>query len=326
VIALVQKGDAQPRVYRAGVSDRTRRKPPRATDFMRLASVSKAYEGAVAMSLVDKGELSLDATVGALAPGTPVAWAPITLRQLLQHTSGIPAYTTSKSFLRTLAANPRGAFTHQQLIEAVASQPLSFPPGSKYFYSNTENIVAGLMIETATGKTYEDALQAEVYEPLGLTRTSLPPGFAMPQPAIHGYDGRDDVTTAISTSGVWASGGMISTPLELGDFIRGDVGFKLFSEITADAQRQFVAGSSDPPGPGRNAAGLALFRYSTRCGTMFGHTGSFPGYTQFAAASEDGTRSVTVSANTQLSPDEKPTIWRKLRKAEEQAVCKAFGK
>lgn len=318
-IALVQKRDAPPKVYRAG-------ERLRATDHMRMASTSKAYNGAVALSLVEKGVLGLDSTVGQLVPGAPAAWAPVKLRELLGHTSGIPAYTDDKVFLNAFGKNPRRSFTHRQLWEYVAKKPLRFPPGTRYFYSNTDNILAALMVEAAAGVTYEKALQSEIFGPLALTQTSMPAGFAMPRPYISGYDDGQDVTTAISASGVWASGGLVSTPLEMNAFIRGYVGLKLFSQLTADQQRVFRGGHSEPPGPGRNTAGLALFKYETRCGTMLGHTGNFPGYTQFMAATPDGRTSVTVSVNTQLSQLEKKRTWDLFRRAEEQAVCTALSR
>ncbi len=99
-----------------------------------------------------------------------------------------------------------------------------------------------------------------------------------------------------------ASGGIVSTPADLNSFIRGYVGGRLFGSKTSSQQRQVVeGGSSEPPGPGINAAGLAILRYETRCGTVWGHTGNTPGYAQFMAASPNGNRSVTVSVNTQLT-------------------------
>jgi D-alanyl-D-alanine carboxypeptidase len=81
-----------------------------------------------------------------------------------------------------------------------------------------------------------------------------------------------------------------------------------------------------PPGPGKNSAGLGIFRYQTRCGTVWGHTGNFFGYTQFMAASANGRRSVTVSVNEQLTPTEgAPGVFEALRRAEERAVCAALA-
>jgi len=89
-------------------------------------------------------------------------------------------------------------------------------------------------------------------------------------------------------------------------------------------QFDFIEGGrSEPTGPGRNAAGLAIFRYRTPCGTMFGHTGNTPGYTQFVAASRDGSRSVVVSVNRQTTPKVRPDIFRELREVYALAVCAA---
>jgi D-alanyl-D-alanine carboxypeptidase len=105
------------------------------------------------------------------------------------------------------------------------------------------------------------------------------------------------------------------------------VGGKLFDERTQAKQRWVVeGGSSEPPGPGKNSAGLALFRYQTRCGTVWGHTGNTLGYTQFMAASSTGRRSATVSINSQLTPTVgDPDAFKALRRAEGLAVCAALA-
>jgi D-alanyl-D-alanine carboxypeptidase len=124
----------------------------------------------------------------------------------------------------------------------------------------------------------------------------------------------------------WASGGMVSTPTEVNRFIRGYVGGKLFDTPMQDAQREVIPGSgSEPPGPGVNAAGLGIFRYTTRCGTVFGHTGNFFGYTDFMSASPDGTRSAVVTASEQLRPDLNGKVFAALRRAEVLAVCAALA-
>jgi D-alanyl-D-alanine carboxypeptidase len=114
----------------------------------------------------------------------------------------------------------------------------------------------------------------------------------------------------------------VSTPGNLNRFIRGYVRGRLFRGAARRAQYDFVnGGQSDPPGPGKNAAGLALFRYRTRCGTVFGHTGNIPGYTQLMAANRAGRRSVVFSINRQAPGDLIPA----LRRAEVHAVCAALA-
>ncbi|MEV7676373.1 serine hydrolase domain-containing protein [Streptomyces sp. NPDC088752] len=326
-IALMQVGD-RTTVHRAGVADTRTGRPPRADEYMRLASVSKAYSGAVALRLVDRHRLDLDDTIGRRLPALPEAWHGVTLRQLLSHTSGLPDFSTAPSFLEILIADPRHHFDSRELLDFVTDRGLEFPPGSRYAYSNSDNIAVALMAEAVTGRPYERLLEQLVYRPLDLRRTLLPQGYRMPRPYLHGYDVTppappEDISEALSASGVWASGGIVATPEDLNSFVRAWAGGRDFlSREVRDQQRRFIPGAaSEPAGPGANAGGLAIFRYTTRCGTVYGHTGNFPGYTQLAAATADGKRSLTFSINTQTSKSLKPELLAKVRAVQEDFVC-----
>jgi D-alanyl-D-alanine carboxypeptidase len=332
VVAVVQRGRSL-RLHRAGTGDLGTGRPISATDHMRLASLSKAFSGAAALTLVARGQLSLKDTVGRLLPWLPRAWWPVTLGQALNHTSGLPDYTANRAwqeaFATALHATPPPAW----LLAYPRRDPLVFKPGSRYAYSNSDNIVVGLMIQAATGRSYEQELARLVFRPLGLRQTSLPAGFRLPMPYVHGYGlpspGREDVTSLASAAWLWASGGIVSTPFELNRFIRGYLGRKLFGRTVQARQLRFVPGHSEPTGPGLNSAGIGIFRYRTRCGTVYGHTGNFFGYTQFAAATLNGRRSVTVSINEQLvqtSTGQALAAFKRLRAAEETAVCAALAR
>ncbi|MEW6270125.1 MAG: serine hydrolase domain-containing protein, partial [Thermodesulfobacteriota bacterium] len=303
-IAIVQRGN-RIRVFSAGLGDVANRRRMRPTDRMRIASVAKAFSGAVALSLVDRGVLSLDDTIGELLPGLGNGWEDVTLRQLLNHTSGVPSFTSSSEFAARVDAFPHDPVPPRALVEYVADEELLFTPGSRYAYSNTDNILVGLMAEAATGRSYQHLLAARVLSPIELRRTTLPFGYRMPRPYIHGYDFNPalpfDVSEIVAAGYSWASGGIVSTPLELNRFIRAYAGGELFGGEARAQQLELVAGgSSEPPGPGRNSAGLAIFRYETDCGTVYGHTGNIFGYTQFTAATLDGRSSVVVSVNEQV--------------------------
>jgi D-alanyl-D-alanine carboxypeptidase len=338
VIAVVQRGKHR-KVHTFGVRNIKSGLPIRVDDRMRIASVAKAFSGAVALSLVSKGALSLNDTIGELLSELPKpppdAWADVTLRQLLNHTSGLPELLEDPDFLKAFQASPKKAPPPEKLLTYLYNNkpPLRFDPGSEYQYSNSDNIAVALMVEAATGMSYEEQLREHVYRPLGLRKTSLPRGTNLRKPFIHGYsndpsqDPPEDVSEDFAAGWAWASGGIVSTPADLNTFIRGCVGGKLFDERTQAKQRRVIeGGSSEPPGPGKNSAGLALFRYETRCGTVWGHTGNTSGYTQFAAASGDGRRSVTVSINalhTLVSGS--PAVFEALRRAEVKAVCAALA-
>nr|WP_202528831.1 serine hydrolase domain-containing protein [Streptomyces sp. SID5770] len=326
-IALMQVGD-RTTVHRAGVADTRTGRPPRADAYTRLASVSKAYSGAVALRLVDRHRLGLDDTIGRRLPALPKAWHKVTLRQLLGHTSGLPDFSTAPSFLEILIADPRHRFDSRRLLDFVADRNLLFPPGSRYAYSNSDNIAVALMAEAVTGRPYERLLEQLVYRPLDLRQTVLPQGYRMPRPYLHGYDVTppappEDISEALSASGVWASGGIVATPKDLNAFVRAWAGGRDYlSEEVRKQQRRFIPGAaSEPAGPGANAGGLAIFRYTTRCGTVYGHTGNFPGYTQLAVATADGKRSLTFSINTQTSKTLKPELLTKVRAVQEDFVC-----
>jgi len=313
------------------VADRSNGRRISLGDRWRIASVAKAFNGAVALSLVARGTLSLDDTIAERLPNLPAARGGVTLAQALQHTSGLPDYATSPGFARQGTKHPRAPVAPSTLIGYVADQPLDFAPGTRYHYSDTDNIVVALFVEEATQLSYERELDALVVDPLRLRRTSMPLGYRMPAPYVHGYANnargrRRDVSEMLNPTLAWASGGIVSSPLDLSRFIRAYGGGKLFGGATRQAQLQFRRGESVPRGPGVNASGLGIYRYRTRCGTVYGHTGNVPGYTTFIAASLSGRRSVTLQVSTQLTPQAGvPRTWRALRRAFGLGVCAALA-
>jgi D-alanyl-D-alanine carboxypeptidase len=329
VIVIVQHG-GQSAVYQAGTASLAHRRPLAASDHARLASFAKAYSGAVALSLVSSGKLRLSSTIGRVLPGLPRAWHQVTLGEVLQHRSGLPDYSKSEALRERLTRYPRATIAPSQLLRYVWGEPLQFRPGSRYEYDNSDNVVAAMMAEAVTGRSYNSLLRSLVYQPARLSQTSLPSGFRLPRPYLHGYQlepGKPavDVSEALTASAAWASGGIVSTPAEMNTFIRAYLAPLFFSRQTQAAQLSFVPGDSSPPGPGTNSAGLAVYKYATSCGTVYGHTGNTPGYTQFGAATLGGGNSVTVTATEQLSTTVHPQVLAVLRQAEQLAVCAAIG-
>jgi D-alanyl-D-alanine carboxypeptidase len=328
VIVIVQHGRYRA-AYRAGTASLAQPRPLRVSDRSRLASFSKAYTGAVTLGLVSRGRLRLGATIGQVLPGLPRAWHRVTLREVLQHRSGLPDYSASPALIRRVQRAPRAVIPPRQLLRYVGHKPLQFRPGSRYRYVNSDNVVAAMMAEAVTGRGYRALLRQLVYRPAGLRATTLPSGPRLPRPFLHGY-ARDagrpaqDVSEVLSPSAAWAAGAMVSTAADTNRFIRAYLAPRFFSRRVQAAQLRFTPGRSQPAGPGANAAGLAVFRYRTRCGTVYGHTGNFLGYTQFGAAGRGGADSVTATATEQLSATAHPRVLAALRHAELLAVCAAL--
>jgi D-alanyl-D-alanine carboxypeptidase len=327
VVIVHRGGDRQ--VLTAGVANVESGQEIRASDHMRVASVAKAFSGAAALTLVDTGGLSLRDTIGERLPFLSNAWADVTLAQLLHHTSGLPDFSKNRAFQERVIAQPQVPMPPRRLLSFIKGRDLLFEPGSRFKYSNSDNVVVGLMVQEATGQPYARALKRLVSDPLHLERTSLPRGVQLRQPFVHGYavapgEPPEDVSEVIAAGLAWASGGVVSTPADLDRFIRGYVGARLFPRALQAKQLRLVQGHSEPPGPGLNKAGLALFRYQTRCGTVYGHTGNTLGYTQFGAATLEGHRSVTVSITRQLTPKDDPVMFQELRQLQVLAVCAAL--
>jgi len=314
-----------------GVADRRTKRRWNLDNSMRIASVSKALNGAVVLSLVRDGKLRLEDTVGQLLPGVLPQADRVTVAELLQHTGGVPPYTSQPGFNQALSADPLRAWTPSELIAAVDGVPLEFAPGARYEYSNTDNILLGEIAAAVGGRSYAEELQARVAAPLGLKKTFLAENVRLPRGYVHGYvpdgTGYEDVSEALNPTMAGASGGVVSTPRELGAFMRGLASGRLYGPALVRTARAAVRpGDGDPPGPGVNGVALGVFRYQLPCGaTVWGHSGTFPGYRQWAAANPSGTVSVVVSANAPAGAISAKAD-AALRRAQALAACRAMGR
>lgn len=113
-----------------------------------IQSITKTFTAAAVMMLVEEGKVGLDDPVGKYLDGTPDSWMPVTIRQLLSHTSGI------KDFINEPTASLRLDVSEQEVLEATAPRPLNFKPGDKYLYSNTGYHLLAMVIRKVTGKSY----------------------------------------------------------------------------------------------------------------------------------------------------------------------------
>lgn len=313
----------------AGTASLGQERPLRPADHFRIASVTKAFTAAVVMDLVEEGTLSLDDTVESWSPGLLAKGDSITVRHLLGHTSGLPDYVEDEEFLEAFSSGE--SLSPREIVSFVSSKPLLFEPGTNYEYSDTDNIVLGLIIEAATGRSYEQELRSRIFEPLGLQATLLPHSPQMPDPHAQGYqydpegDGTeepDNVTTALDPSAAWASGALISTPGDVSRFFGALLGGELIGEEGLEQMKETVAGKSSPPGPGTNHAGLGIFGYKLPCGEVWGHTGQFPGYRAFGAATPDGSGSLAMMVNaTDISERANEAVVH----AQQLASCRALG-
>jgi D-alanyl-D-alanine carboxypeptidase len=151
-----------------GFSDIENDVPVTPASVFRIGSITKQFTSAAIMLLVEKGRLSLDDTLGALLPNMPVAWQKATLRQLLNHTSGIPSYTDlgPRWFSRM-----REDMVPDSLLAFTAKDTMNFAPGSRWRYDNTGYVLLGMILDRTTGVKYPQYLDDRFFKPLGLSAT-----------------------------------------------------------------------------------------------------------------------------------------------------------
>ena len=134
-----------------------------------LASVTKQFTATGVMMLVEEGKLKLEDKITKLLPNLPPTWEGVTVKHLLNHTSGIKSYTSLPNFEKTL----RKDFTKEELLKLILDAPLEFKPGEKWNYNNTGFFLLGMLIEKVSGKSYGEFLKERIFQPLGMTSTRV---------------------------------------------------------------------------------------------------------------------------------------------------------
>jgi D-alanyl-D-alanine carboxypeptidase len=184
------------RVWRgaSGVAELGTSGPPPVAARFRAGSITKSFVATVVLQFAGEGRIALDDPVGKWLPGIVPDGDRITLRHLLQHTSGIPDYGESDRF-RGLYGNAEAvadmrhrSWSVPELLAFVAGQPSLFEPGSSWAYASTNYLLLGLVVERVTGNPYATEVERRILRPLGLRDTGLPgtdPRIAGPH--LHGY-------------------------------------------------------------------------------------------------------------------------------------------
>ena len=187
---LIQRGDHS-QFLRRGVGNVKTGAKPTPNQHIRIASMAKAMNGAVALALDSKGKLDVRERVGQVLPNLWPKARRVTVAEMLQHTSRLPDYIRQDAFVEALQEDPEQYLTPRQLLSFVNDKrPKPRDGKGRYFYSDSDNIVVGLMAERASGRPYEKLLRRFVYRKAGMRDTSLPRKVRMPRPYMHGYDVR----------------------------------------------------------------------------------------------------------------------------------------
>jgi D-alanyl-D-alanine carboxypeptidase len=289
-----------------------------ATDRYRVASVTKTFVSTFVLQLAAEGKLSLADPVERWLPGIVPNGGVITLRELLNHTSGLFNYDQDDAWESARIADPGREWSPQELVAIATSHSPTFPPGTSWSYSNTNYILLGLVVQAVTGKTLAQELQDRLIEPLGLGSTSFPTGTAIEGRYAHGYlVGRPplpipagtlfDVSTILSPS-AWGAGQIISNADDVTRFFDALLTGRLLPAAQLAAMKTEVV-------PYRYGLGLRIAH--TRCGKAFGHDGDMPGYRTIVWATANGRRVAAIMVNIETTHVSR----NRLQAATKTALC-----
>ncbi|MBZ9642560.1 serine hydrolase [Streptomyces sp. PSKA30] len=293
----------------AGVSDTATGEAVRPGDRFRIASASKTFVATVVLQLAGEGRLSLDDTVEDWLPGVVSGngndGSRITVRQLLQHTSGLFNHTADFPVLGSVDGFEAGRYTtwtDEQLVAIAMKHKPDFAPGTKWSYSNTGYILAGMIIKEATGHSWQQEVTRRIIKPLGLRNTLAPTTSThIPGRHLHGYSdfggsGATIDVTEFNPSAAGAAGAMISTTADLTRFYQALLGGRLLRPAQlAEMKTTVRTPDLDVVWPGASY-GLGLMEIPLSCGgSYYSHPGDFPGYTTRDGVTADGRRVVVLA-------------------------------
>jgi D-alanyl-D-alanine carboxypeptidase len=312
-------------VATSGTADTATGRPVPSEGRYRIASNTKTFTAVVLLQLVGEGRLRLDDPVERHLPGLiPHVGERITVRHLLQHTSGLPDYGaplhgfTEESF-------QRHRYDHHEprdLVALALTRPHGFEPGTEWRYSNTGYVVAGLVVEAVTGAPWAREVERRIIRPLGLHGTGVPADDPrLPRPHARAYQqwglgGPLTDTTEFNTSSSYAAGGIVSTTRDVTTFFRALLAGRLLRPAEqAELLRTVPADGLD--------YGLGLYRKPLSCGGFYyDHGGNTTGTISRGGVSPDGRRSVAL-AYTGAHGDSREDI-AKLQATSDAVVDRVF--
>nr|WP_317621400.1 serine hydrolase domain-containing protein [Streptomyces sp. CBMA123] len=300
-LATVKGRDGRTRTYTAGVGDAATKAKVPVDGQVRIGSNTKAFTAVVVLQLVAEGKVGLDANVDTYLPGLlrgdGIDGRNITVHQLLQHTSGLPDYVDKAGAL----SDPKRYLEPRELLDAALAHKAHFAPGAQWEYSNTNYLLAGMIIQKVTGRPIGEEITKRVIDRIGLRHTYFPvPGDmtiheAHPKGYQRAADGSLRDYTELDPSWGWAAGAMVSTNTDLTRFYDALLAGRLLPAAQLAQMRTTVA--AEPAGPGVRY-GLGLMSRPLSCGGLsWGHGGGIPGYATFGGSTDDG-RSVNIAVTT----------------------------
>ncbi|MEO3973870.1 serine hydrolase domain-containing protein [Streptomyces sp. CAU 1734] len=310
----------------AGVGDLRTGKKRLPQDRFRIGSITKTFVATVLLQLEAEGRLDLDDTVHEWLPGTVSGnghdGRKVTLRRLLNHTSGIFNYTSDRGFAEKVfleagfLAHRYDSWQPERLVRIAMNHRPAFEPGAKWSYSNTNYILAGMVIEKATGRSYESEIDRRIIRPLRLTATSVPRHDPrVPGPSSRAYSKLSEDpaaakihdVTELNPSIAGAAGAMISDARDLQRFHTALFRGRLLPKAQLRAMTSTIP--LNPQDPGQGEYGLGMMKMKLACGKeVWGHGGGIHGSNSLSVTTRDASHTLALNTNGDWAGDTDPVL------------------
>jgi D-alanyl-D-alanine carboxypeptidase len=305
----------QPWVGASGVADRQSGAAMTTDTRVRIASISKVFTAALVLLLVEEGTISLDAPVATYLPDVIPNGQAVTVRQLLQHTSGIYDYLEDRNVVNQAYREPQRTWQPAELVAYANQFPASFAPGSpgNWDYSSTNYVLLGMIVEQVTGNSMAQAMRQRIFEPLELDNTFFVPQEEVQGEQARGYSRTVDQTN-ISLSFAFGTANMVSTVGDVQRFGDALFGGRLLRPETLNQMLQFTSGKGQYNMPALEY-GLGVMRNVLPIGpgpggqqrppelsTVLGHIGGFGGFRSALWHAPEGGITIALGMN-QASTD-----------------------
>jgi CubicO group peptidase (beta-lactamase class C family) len=273
-------------------------RPASASTVYRIGSITKQFTAAAIMRLAERGKLSIDDPITKYLPDVPTHGQTITIRRLLNHTSGIHNYTAEPSWRQTWGQQ----LSTRQIVAFVDHDSLDFKPGDRWSYSNTNYVLLGMIIEKVTGETYANYLEHDLFKPLGLTQTSYCPSRPSDPTFADGYaagSGTAKPAEFLDMTHPHGAGALCSTVRDLVKWQRA-----LMAGRVVNAKSYALMTTPDTLNNGRPLTygfGLSAGKIDTH--RQIGHNGGINGFTTASVYYPDDSVNVVVFSNADAGPD-----------------------
>ncbi|GIK55304.1 MAG: beta-lactamase family protein [Chloroflexi bacterium] len=281
VVLLVEGEGVGQQIFARGVADREKGSPVRTVSHFRMGGLTKPFISTLVLQMVSEGKLSLDDTLAERLPDTAVLFphsAQITIRHLLNMTSGIPDYRDNPAFWEVVRAQEKRGWQPEELLPYAAELPGTAVPGETFQYSNTNYLLLQMILATVLKDPLAEELRDRIWDPVDMPDTYIEPIALTSGGHIAGYadmdgDGAVENTLPYDDARGLADLGFISSALDLGAFAPA-----LYARTLPGADGRAQTLATIPTGNGADEYGLGIMRRPSAWGDMWGYDSTTGGY------------------------------------------------